>query len=438
MLPYRLNEFLLGSLLYYFRRFNFSNFFCDIIFFISIILLIYLALVYDQKNFPGIKGFFVCLLIFTVLYFNNFQYALILIKNRFIQHIGNISYSLFLLHWPLIVFANYIKIAELTNLEKTFLLLIIFLFSNILYYYIENIFIKKSLKDSINKIKLLYLYSIILVFISIILVKDNVIWNLRLNPKKVELLKMLKKDNPNLLGLKNDDGFKDINNVKKNILIFGDSHAADIHFSLKLIDNRFNYLYVSNNLGCAEMLSKKLTIHWFEKFANLLFGKRVVSKYLFEDCLSKYKKLDILFSKYEIDKVFLSMRWNNSEVHNVDFIVNYFQNRGLFNSIYIFSRRLEIKDPERVILFGDNELLSLNTFIDKNKILFEDINKNLINKAKNLTVKFVDINKYILGTDGTFEFLNKKSNNVYYIDYSHFSLNGGKLYLKKFYDNYLF
>ena len=150
MLPYRLNEFLLGSLLYFVRKFKVSNFICDTFFFLVLAFLFYFVFTYDQSNFPGIKAFFVCLLIFIVLYFNNFKYAFFLIKNKFIQHIGKISYSLFLLHWPIIVFVNYLIIRQLSLFEKLFLFLVILILSNLLFNLIENFFAKINLQPELD------------------------------------------------------------------------------------------------------------------------------------------------------------------------------------------------------------------------------------------------------------------------------------------------
>ena len=437
LLPYRLNEFLLGSLLYFVRKFKVSNFICDTFFFLVLAFLFYFVFTYDQSNFPGIKAFFVCLLIFIVLYFNNFKYAFFLIKNKFIQHIGKISYSLFLLHWPIIVFVNYLIIRQLSLFEKLFLFLVILILSNLLFNLIENFFAKINLGKFKNKIKFFYILGTLFIIISTIIVKYDLILNFRINAHKINLLNLIKNDNPYLLGLKNNRGIEDVNIDKKNILVFGDSHAEDIHFSLKLLNSNYNYLLASNNSGCSEILSQKLKIHWFEKFTNLLFKKQIVSMHVYENCRSQYEKIDQIISNYKIDKIFISMQWNSSEIDNVDFIIKYFLNKNLLDRVFVFSRRLEIYDPERVILNTKSDSLILNNFFNDNKFLYFDINKNLKNKLQNYSVELIDIDQYILENDGSFIFFNERYNEIYYVDSSHFSVSGGKLYVQKFYDNYL-
>jgi hypothetical protein len=419
------------------KKKKFANFFCDIIFFCVLTLIIYFILVYSQNNFPVIKAFFICLLTSIILYFNNFKYAFILIRSRFIQHIGKISYSLFLLHWPIIVFVNYLVIRELKILEKLCLLLIIFILSNILFYLVENKFSKITLSKFFRKIKFFYLLAIFFILISLVAVKYKPILNFKLNSYKVNLLQNIKEQKLyQEIPLENYET-EVIDYSKKNILIFGDSHAYDIYFSLKLLNNNYNYLYINNSPICSELLSRGFKLHWFDKFTNLLFKKEIMSQYFFENCQLQYIKINRVISNQKIDKIFISMKWNDTDIHNIDYIFNYFHTENLLDKVYVFSRRLEIPDPERVILFFGENSLMLNDFFNNNKVQYFEINKYLKNKTRDYLVKFVDIDHYILDNNNKFIFFNEKLNKVYFLDYSHFSLPGGLLYMNKLYDSIL-
>jgi peptidoglycan/LPS O-acetylase OafA/YrhL len=437
LLPYRLNEFLIGSLFFFLKRRSLSKNICDIIFFFILLLIIYLGFTYNQNNFPGLKAFFVSLLVFIFLYFNNYRYAFAIINNRFMQHLGKISYSLFLLHWPLIVFFNYFIIRELSVYDKFILFILIIFLSNLLYYFVEDKFAQLDLSHAIRKIRLIFLSLIFILCCSFILIKSDIIYELRLNPEKINLLKDIKNDDPYLLGFKKNHGFEFVDHKKRTILIFGDSHAHDIHFSLRLINDDYNYLFVSNNLDCSKILSKNLNIHWFDKLTNLFFNKKIVSQYLFDDCSSQYNKLDKVFLDYKIDKILISMKWNNSEIDNVDYIISYFADKISLNNVILFSRRLEIPDPNRAILFLDNNFSVLNTFFNNNKIQYLDINQHLMKKISNLTLQVINIDKYILQSDGNFTFFDEKLKKPHYVDSSHFSITGGKSYVQRFYNDHL-
>ena len=112
--------------------------------------------------------------------------------------------------------------------------------SNLLYYFVEDKFAQLDLSHAICKIRLIFLSLIFILCCSFILIKSDIIYELRLNPEKINLLKDVKNDDPYLLGFKKNHGFEFVDNKKKTILIFGDSHAHDIHFSLRLINDDYN------------------------------------------------------------------------------------------------------------------------------------------------------------------------------------------------------
>ena len=424
-------------MLFFFKKRSLSKIICDIVFYFILFLFIYLGFAYNHNNFPGLKAIFVSFLVFIFLYFNNYRYAFALINNRFIQHLGKISYSLFLLHWPLIVFLNYFIIRELTIYEKFILFILIIFLSNLLYYFVEDKFVKLNLSHTIQKIKKIFLSLIFILGCSYILVASDIIYKARLSPEKINILEDIKNDDPWLLGLQKDHGFEFIESKKNNILIFGDSHAHDIHSSLRLINNDYNYLFVSNNLDCSKILSENLNIHWFEKLTNFFFNKKIVSQFLYDDCSTQYDKLDKVFLAYKIDKVLISMKWNNSEIDNVDYIINYFGGKIALENVIIFSRRLEIPDPKRAILFLDDNLSVLNIFFNNNKIQYFNINQYLMQKISNLTLQFINIDKYILQSDDNFIFYDEKLKKPHYRDSSHFSVTGGKSYITRFYNDHL-
>jgi hypothetical protein len=162
-------------------------------------------------------------------------------------------------------------------------------------------------------------------------------------------------------------------------------------------------LYVSNNLNCSEILSQKLNVHWFEKITHLLFEKKITSQYLFQDCRSQYEKINQIISNYKIDKIFVSMKWSNSEINNIDFILNYFLKKNLLDKVSVFSRRLEVLDPERVILNLKSDSSLLNNFFNNNIIFYFNINNNLKNKLKNYSLELIDIDQLTNDSDSILE-----------------------------------
>lgn len=102
---------------------------------------------------------------------------------RPIRYIGLISYSLYLTHWPLIVFSQYIKEGPLENEGKVFVLIFSFLISHLIYHGIEQPFRRKN--DD-NKRKKLFLSSTIIVMLVVAAIgisfRSFTLWSWRIDP----------------------------------------------------------------------------------------------------------------------------------------------------------------------------------------------------------------------------------------------------------------
>lgn len=81
--------------------------------------------------------------------------------NKIIQYIGLISFSLYLWHWPLLVFVEYYFVYELDTLKRIFTLLIAFTFSVISYHFVEiNYRYKFNIKSLYKLISISYIFFI--------------------------------------------------------------------------------------------------------------------------------------------------------------------------------------------------------------------------------------------------------------------------------------
>ena len=115
---FRLYEFAIGSLTYFLKedlKFKFN----DTLFFVGILILIIASLGFNENNiFPGYNALIPCLATSLLLLTGgNLKYFKNLVLNNLLIYIGKISYSLYLIHWPLLIFYNYIVIEPLSLLE---------------------------------------------------------------------------------------------------------------------------------------------------------------------------------------------------------------------------------------------------------------------------------------------------------------------------------
>ena len=194
----------------------------------------------------------------------NFVYKFLNLK--LLNHLGEISYSLYLWHFPILVFTKYTVNQNLTSINKLSIILLTYFISLISYKYIEIPFYKKKILS--NKIFILFTLIAITVLCTFGLYLNSNYKNFSDVAKKTEKIKndfsQYTFGDSNLnpkISLKKDFS----NNLnKKKILIIGDSHAQDLvralssfkendklyEFSFMLIDVIENYYSLAdgNNL----------------------------------------------------------------------------------------------------------------------------------------------------------------------------------------------
>ena len=126
LLPFRLYEFLIGSLIYFIRNQKFliinknKNFFS----FFGIFLIILSFIIFDsESNVPGYIALMPCLGTALLIYQSDSMVHNFL-KNRIFVYLGLISYSLYLYHWPVLVFYSWFNIVELELTTKVLLIIL--------------------------------------------------------------------------------------------------------------------------------------------------------------------------------------------------------------------------------------------------------------------------------------------------------------------------
>ena len=101
-----------------------------------------------------------------------------------------------------------------------------------------------------------------------------------------------------------------------------------------------------------------MKIHFFDKITKKLFKKELVSKKIYEDCNNQILLFEKTIKKIGLKKIFISMKWLDNDIENLDYLVNYFSKYFSKKNIFIFSRRLEIPHIERsIIKIGSDKII---------------------------------------------------------------------------------
>jgi peptidoglycan/LPS O-acetylase OafA/YrhL len=235
LLPTRAWEMLFGGLaLFVEKKFIFQNGVVLIASYIAIFLST--ILLTDQLLWPGVFTLLPVIGTFCIIALNQNNYSIL--KNKAVQFIGKISYSLYLWHWPILVFALYMGF-QLNIVTILCIIALSILFAYVSYTFIESIRLKTSIP--------------LILALAVLASSTSMLSNFdkKFKGKVLDIADYEKKHSTEIkrqfstgccfVEDNNGDDFNNfkhrnclkIDSGKTNILLLGDSHAASLSSSLR-------------------------------------------------------------------------------------------------------------------------------------------------------------------------------------------------------------
>ena len=211
---------------------------------IGFILIFGSFFIFDNETFhPSLWTLIPALGVVLILWFySSGNLILRLLTNRAVVWIGLISYSLYLWHYPIFSFANYIGIFFDKNFEKIILIIFTFIISLTSYFLVEQPF-RKSLSFK-KLISLIIITTTIIVIYCIITIKMDG-FSKRLKVKNFQdkhTFSYLEKDGKPCFNRICNFGLK-----KKKIILLGDSHLASLAYDLQnKTKNNYSFLSITS------------------------------------------------------------------------------------------------------------------------------------------------------------------------------------------------
>jgi peptidoglycan/LPS O-acetylase OafA/YrhL len=422
-------EFGVGALTYFFyKKINKTN---NYFFYVGI-LFILISILNNISNFYPNYSIIFCvfgasiIIIFYEEDKNNF------FINNFFTHIGKISYSLYLLHYPIIIFFYYYVGVNKNFFNITCILILIYILSLFSYHFIEKPFYKNKIIST--KFFLVYCFSLII----IISIFSVLMVNTQLKPLKFNEYAQIKSKfqnnfNPPYRGKGSGTNiainqFKQKKHEKRqllrgyneqnkdiNILIVGASYAWDLYLALELNKDLFpGYNFSFNDAELNTMMENDVYIS-NNNFLNTDFYF-LTSQYLYKDQFENIK----LYKKY-LDK--------------------------LDKKLVVVSNQVEFYTKGNLLLdtlvknqtYRDE--LTNNNFEHFNKIYYLNLKKSVLKtniKLKQITnelkVPFLDKMTYTCSEIKASCYAFNNKGDVNFFDYSHYTLSGAKFFGKKIYE----
>ncbi len=245
---------------------------------------------------PGVYTLIPVIATFGIIVFNQSSYGIL--QNSAVQLTGRISYSLYLWHWPLIVFARYMGF-QFNAITVIGIITLSFLIAYLSYTFIESVKLKTNIP--------------IISALAVLALATNMLSNF--DPKfKAKILDMADYKNKHDREIKEQfstdccfvksDGSAEFNkfkrrdclkidSAKKNILLLGDSHAASLSASLRK-------QFAAHNINLVAEQLHLLTYPFLRKTGLPEFHHQLY-QYIFYEFLIKNKKY--------IDGVILGGSW---------------------------------------------------------------------------------------------------------------------------------
>lgn len=257
-MPFRIFEFSIGALLaIHILSINLNQLWSTLLQATGLVFILISAVVFTgETKIPGIIALVPCVGAALVIIGGTKSITSKVLTSQILTRIGNISYSMYLVHWPIIVFYQYYTLQPFSPFQIIALFIFIYITSEFLYVFFENRFRKRNRDKNSNSR-----------FLATITVSTTAcctfIFLFAKSGMPERFSEKLPVENFNTASLQQETVTYNNLNIGngtfgdgKKILIIGDSHGRDISNGLhqNLNKDTYSIRYISINSFCLNYL----------------------------------------------------------------------------------------------------------------------------------------------------------------------------------------
>lgn len=260
--PFRVFEFAIGASLVWLVRLKFdSNLAREIMMLIGLSMIGWSIANFDQRTiFPSVNALIPCVGAALVIFSCDAKLCGVVVRNKLSVFLGLISYSVYLVHWPIIVFYKYYSVVKISMAEKLLLIVLSLLLGYFLYRFVETPFRLRGNGQHVSKSEfwLACMSLIMLLSLPSATVWANNGWPWRVPPLPSDIAGQIKNskqfhvDEYGGAGFPYNTGW--IGPDKKgvaDIVLIGDSHAGQLKTGLsEAIANKHQLSIYYSIAGC--------------------------------------------------------------------------------------------------------------------------------------------------------------------------------------------
>lgn len=311
LMPFRVFEFMIGAALVWLPSNRLNQLNSNVIATLSLLILIAsTSLLTSDKQPQPVFLLLPCIASACLIYFRGTFIAHNILGNKLIVGLGKISYSLYLIHWPVIVYMYYFDLSAFTSLEKITAFLICILLAILSYKFIEQPFRKSKGKlpqfsPAAFGLGCATLAGLLAYPASSIWANQGYEWRLpNLNPSLYLVHETIENTSPQQHAMSAGKGFPKVfgfgskaQDAKRAILI-GDSHADQYRDTVDYLGKRHNINFTLSRFpGCPPIFG---TYKIYGSTSNTRKQER---------CKLQIKHWRKLLQTEKFDYVLLSSRW---------------------------------------------------------------------------------------------------------------------------------
>ena len=418
LVPYRLCEFMIGAACVYFTKSVIEQPIArEILTAIALIVILICVLTFKRDTlFPGLAAMPVCFATATIIAIGPTPIIGRLLDNRLSVYIGLISYSLYLVHWPIFTLYKYVRVESITIFEGFSLIIMAFTMAIIMYHWVEKPFRTRSEKGFriLNKsfATNMILGAVLVSGISVGAVKYNG-WPSRF-PADIQdaIGNVEEKREESWAPLKAQESSPGIS--RKNAVIIGDSFAKDIYNAIAINNTAVNFTRLAIQDKCQPMSGKRP-----------FKGRDAKERSL--NCENTFKAILDSNELASADIILLSASWRIWSIKKLSATIAEIRQRNNTAAIIVFGVRMEFLDVPKLVI-SHRELEGIDKFVNHYQITkqykLNILMKNIAAEIPNLI--YVDIIKLFCPNNICPIFT--PENKLIYYDRHHWTLDGAKYF----------
>ncbi len=415
MLPFRAFEFALGALCVSLYPLKFpQRWLSELLTVIGLGMIIAAMLVFDQRTpFPGLAALLPCVGAALIIVAKQSRLGHYGLSNGLMLKLGLASYSIYLIHWPLLVFYKYWKFTPISLSETIGLLLASIVIGLLMWRWVEQPF--RTYQQGMNKKNFFIKFFVLVAVFSGLayMTHKNQGWPQRF-PAEYFMSKTEVKENRDRYWSYFAEENKAINHLpnRKHVVVMGNSHAVDLVYALRENDAQLNITFFNSWHQC---------YHFGTPLAPEV--KETCDKRLSRHLKNKAWR--------NADAVYLHDHWPKLDLKDLKKRLQ--EIRAITAApIYVFGPKMSYFKRVPDIILSHMRMASMNEYAKEfsHKPYLSNLNSMVAKMIKKLDVEdlnYIDLLAVQCGAEiDACEIVSPIDGNFLYFDFSHFTLQGAR------------